>query len=479
MLKIIIPILTLVAAVFLGKYLLETGPKAKKKPFVQRLPVVEVQKLKAENYTVMIKASGLVRAGVQTNLVAEVAGKVVSISDRFLEGSYFKKGETLLRIDSSNYKNTLAISESDVVANRASLNQLIEEEKSAKRSYNLVRNNLNLGKKELSRLHNLWKKKLIARSLVDAEEQKLNQLQQRLEDVLGKLSTYKSRKLAIQAKINATLSRVEQSRLNLTRTVIKAPYAGRVLQRKVDVDQFVGVGTSLGKIYATRYVYVDLPLSLNQYELLGISEDFENTNKKNHSLPKVEFSSTNSRLKSVWHGQVVRTSAALDVDSRQIKVIAKIDKPFQMKKGVNTPLRIGQYLSAVITGKVFKGVYILPSGAVRQNKEIMLLKQGKVHLVPIDVIFNTSASTVVSSLEPIEGQRLILTSMPQAVEGTAVMTVEESKIKQQIREQKQEEKKHKKKNEKQKQLSKPLAQRAQLYPSLYLAGVSFLASASS
>ena len=456
MLKIILPILMLAGAVFFGKYLIDTGPKAKKKPFVERLPVVEIQKLKSRNYTVSLKASGVVRAGIQTNLVAEVSGKVLKISDKFLEGSYFKKGEILLQIDASNYKNSLAISQSDVAANQATLSQLIEEEKSTKRSYYLAQKNLKLGRKELSRLHNLWKKKLIARSAIDVEEQKINQLQQRLEETQGKLNTFSSRKLAIKAKTNAALTRQKQERLNLSRAVIKAPYAGRVLQRNVDIDQFVGTGTSLGKIYATRYVYVDLPLSLNQYELLGITDSFENTNNGKNSgiknLPKVSFSSTNSRNKSLWEGQVVRTSAALDVDSRQIKVIAKIDKPFIVKQrnkkstpnneywASSMPLKIGQYLNAKIEGKTFHNVYVLPSSVVRQNKEILLLQQGKVHIVPIDVIFNTSTSTILRTEELIEGKQLITTPMSQAIEGSRVITLEEK-----IKKNKQKDKMRKKK----------------------------------
>jgi len=446
MLKILLPIVMLVGAIFLGKYLIATGPKAKKKPFVERLPVVEVQKLKARNYTVSIKASGVVRPGIQTNLVAEISGKILNISDKFLEGNYFKKGSILLKIDSSNYQNSLAISQSDVAANQANLSQLNEEEKSTKRSYYLAQKNLKLGRKELSRLHNLWKKKLIARSAVDAEEQKINQLQQRLEESQGKLNTFSSRKLAIKAKINAARSRQKQDRLNLSKAVIKAPYAGRVLQRNVDVDQYVGTGTSLGKVYATHFVYVDLPLSLNQYELLGIPENFENSTENskqtNKKMPIVTFSSTNSRHKSHWDGRIVRTSAALDVDSRQIKVIARIDKPFiakhNQKQGNSAPLKIGQYLNAQIEGKTFKNVYILPSSVVRQNKEILLLLQGnKVHIVPVEVIFNTSTSTIVKTKESIENKRLIITPMSQATEGSRVITLEEKIKKDQQKEKKQ------------------------------------------
>jgi len=428
----------LIGAALLGKYLIATGPQAKKKPFVRSLPVVEVVTLKARDYTVNLKASGIVRAGTQTNLVSEVSGRILQISDRFNEGSYFNKGDNLLTIDAENYENSLAIAKSDVAVNRAALSQLVEEEKSTKRSYKLVKKNLKLGKSEVNRKRLLWQKKLIARSVVDAEEQKQNQLQQRNEETLGKLNTFKSRKLAIKAKINAALSRLKQEELNLSRTVITAPYDGRVLQKMVDVGQFVGKGANLGKVYATDFVTVDLPLSLNQYELLGIPESFRNETSKSKDLPKVTFKSTNSRHQSTWQGQVVRTSAALDAGSRQIKVIARIDKPFVANENVSAPVRIGQYLDAKIVGKTFKDSYVLSSSSVRQNKEVLLLKDGKIHIVPVQVLFNTSKETIVKPKENIEGELLVITSMNQAGEGTEVITPQ-----QQLEQQKKKKKKMK------------------------------------
>ena len=427
--KFLLPLLVIGGAIAAGKYLVETGPEAKKKPFVERLPVVEVIKLKSQSYTVSLKASGIVRAGTQTNLVSEVSGRILNISDSFNEGSYFKAGQTLLTIDDANYKNAIAISSSDVAGNRALLSQLLAEEKSSKRAYHLATNNLRLGRAELGRKQNLWKKKLIARSVVDAEAQKQNQLQQKVEELQGRLNTYHSRRLAIDAKINAAQSRQKQDRLNLSRTAIKTPYAGRVLQKSVDVGQYVGKGTMLGKIYATDFVTVDLPLSLNQYELLGIPESFQNKVVSNDKLPEVIFSSTNSRKKSTWKGKVVRTSAALDADSRQIKLIAKIDKPFIAKANVSAPVRIGQYLDATIKGKTLHDVFVLSAGSVRQNKEVLLLKDGKVHIVGVDVLVNTSKETVLIPREDIAGLALITTSMNQATEGMKVITLAQQKEK--------------------------------------------------
>ncbi len=455
MLKIITPILLLVGAFFLGKYLIATGPEPKKRASSERVQVVEVMPLKSEDYTVVINASGIVKAGVQSNLVSEASGKIIRISNDFQEGAYFNKNSILAEIDKESYINAVSIAESDVAANRASLKQVIEEQKSSLRSVHLANKNLQLGKKEANRLQGLWKKRLIARSLLDAEKQKTNQLEQKVQDLQGKQNTFKSRRLATQAKINASIARLKQEKLNLSRTIIKAPYTGRVLTKQVDVGQFVSKGTVLGSIYATDYVNIALPLSLKQYELLEMPESFRNralTNSSNAStkkFPKVTFSASGSNRNATWQGKIVRSSAALDADSRQINVIAQIDNPFDYqnnaKEGASVPLRMGQYLKARIKGKTFNKVFVLPPATVRHNKEILLLQNGVVTIVAVTVLWNASDASVVvlnkksekahtdeakiDQIFSLEGKQLITTTLSQAVQGMKVITLEQQRLK--------------------------------------------------
>lgn len=454
MLKIIIPILVLAGAAFFGKYMLETAPEAKKKPFVQRLPVVEIQTLKAQPYTVYIESAGIVKAGTQTNLVSEVSGKVIAISDQFQEGDYFDKNQLLLEIDPSNYMNAVDIAKSEVAANRASLKQIKEEEKSNQRAIQIARQNVALGRKELKRVRTLLAKKLISRSLVDAEEQSLNQLLQRLQDLEGIQNTYASRRGAVEARINSTLAKLKQENLNLSRTKVTAPYAGRVLKKNVDIGQFVSTGTVIGEIYATDFVNVELPLSLSQYELLGMPEAFRNRDISSENLPEVTLKDSNSINDVSWKGKVVRSSASLNPESRQISVIVQVDKPYEAREGIKAPIRIGQYLQASIKGRTFQDVYVLPPGSVLYNREIRLLKEGKINIQAVKVLWNTSKETVVQTKTDIEGENLILTNLSQAVESMQVITTQQHKEQSEKRKQMAEQKKATEKNQEKKRVTK-------------------------
>ena len=427
MLKIIFPILMLVGAVFFSKILLETGPEAKKRPFVQRLPVVETLTLKPEQYSVFIETSGIVSAGTTTNLVSELSGRITKISNNFSEGSYFDKNEVLIQIDKSDYLSAIDIAESDVLVNQANLKQLAAEERSNLNSIKLAQRNLSIGGQELKRMRALFKRRTISRSALDSEEQRVNQLRQTLQNLQGAQSTFVSRKSAIQARINSSKARVKQEKLRLSRATIKAPYAGRILTKNVDIGQFVNTGSMLAETYATDFINVELPLSLKQYELLGMPEAFRNKEVSPTDLPSVTLTNPDSIKKDSWQGKVVRTSAALDAQSRQINVIVRVNNPYEARDGISAPIRIGQYLKAKIAGKRFNNVYVLPPVSVIYNREIRLLKEGKISIVPVDVIWNSAESTVVRSDSQIEGETLILTNLTQAVNGMSVLTVEQQR----------------------------------------------------
>lgn len=386
--KIIIPIVVLAIGIGLGKFLLATGPEPEKQRVNNPSPVVEVQNLKLEDYAVTINASGTVRAQTQTNIVAEVSGKVLEISPQFQEGSYFDRGATLLRIDDANYQNAITIAEGELAQRQLTLAEQQAQAKLAQQDW----------------------------SLFDKSSQKPQ----------GDFAARRPHIAAAQANISAAKAKLGQEKLNLTRTRIKAPYAGRVQEKRVDVGQYVTPGTVLGVIYATDYVEVHLPLSLAQYELLSIPEAFRGQELEFASLPKVTFR-TSSADSNVWEGRVVRSSAALDEKSRQITVIARIDNPYEAKSGASKPIRIGQYVNAQIQGKIFNNVYVVPPAAVRQGKELLLADNGKVRVVPVQLLWSTETEMVVKADEDLAQQRAITTPLPLATNGSPIEILGESK----------------------------------------------------
>ncbi len=516
--KTIVPVLLLVSGFAFAKYLMETGPEPGKLPPTDRTPVVEAQEVQPQDYTVTVKASGLVKARTQSSLVTEVGGKVLEISPNFRPGGYFEKGAMLLRLDDTNYQDAINIAKSNIAANEAALAQLDQEERNtvtslslaeknlltvqknyelarqnigniqrkdapirknsgliqqnlalAKQNMALGQRNLQLAKKELIRTQDLAKRRLIALNQVEIQEQKVLQLEQALvqqqqsmvqqeqqltqqdqslaqqdQNVLqqqqqalqqeqavnqqmqtiatlrGQLATYESRRHSLQANKQLAKTQLLQQERNLGRTRIMAPYSGRILEQKVDVGQYLSPNSALGVLYATDYVEVEMPLTLEQFALLDMTDTFLADGTLPENLPAVTFSVPLDQDKHSWQGRVTGTRATLNEQSRQITVVARIDNPFERQGEQNTTLKIGQYLNASITGKTFKAVYVLPPSAVRQNRDVLLLKDNKVSITPIQVVWSAEQEVVVSSEQPFSATQVVITPLGQATEGMVV-----------------------------------------------------------
>ena len=66
-------------------------------------------------------SQGSVRPRTETTLVAEVPGKIVSVSSNFIAGGFFRQGETLLQIDPSDYQTALLRAQAVLAARKAQL----------------------------------------------------------------------------------------------------------------------------------------------------------------------------------------------------------------------------------------------------------------------------------------------------------------------------------------------------------------------
>ena len=132
-------------------------------------------------------------------------------------------------------------------------------------SLEIAKKNLEVGKKELNRLLSVWEKKLISRSVVDAEEQKVLQLSQQVEDLQGKLTSFDSRRIATQAQITQSESQLAQSQDTLGRTEVIIPFDAVIGDVFVEKDEFTAVGSVLFEASGVQAVEINAQMPTRQF----------------------------------------------------------------------------------------------------------------------------------------------------------------------------------------------------------------------
>lgn len=319
----------------------------------------------------VVEAQGEVRPKREIVVAPQISGRISYVSPDFIDGGFIKKGQLLVRVEAADYELAVVRAQSGV----ASAEQRL------------------------------------AREIAEAElaQQDIEDLG--LEDA-SPLARREPQLAEARASLDAAKAQLRDAQLALERTAVYAPFDGRVRERNVDIGQVVATGQSLGRIFANDVVEVALPLNDAEIGRLGLPLAFAAS--ADNPGPEVIFTATVGGKPREWHGQVVRTAAAVNSQTRQINVIAELRDPYGTGADGDAPMAPGLFVNAAIQGETIEDVLIAPRGALRGNDRLFigLPDEGKLSIRQVDLIYSDPDGAYVSS--GVEEGELAITSPIQA-----------------------------------------------------------------
>lgn len=375
--RVVLPLLVLAGCLAVGVILIKTAPKAERRPPEPSLPVVETIRAAPQAYGVTLESQGTVSPRTQSSLISEVSGRIVSVADELRSGGFFEPRQVLLQIDPRDYDNAVTIARSELAQARLALKEEIARGEQARQDWE------RLG--------------------LSGEPDQLALRQPQLDSA--------------RAAVAAAEARFAQAEIDLQRTRIEAPYAGRVLEKNVDVGQYVTPGTVLSRIYAVDYVEIRLPLSNRQLRYVDLPENYRDTDTKPEPVP-VDINADIGGRMYTWRGRIVRTEGDIDTRTRQWFVVAQVDDPYA-RRGGRPPLKVGQFVTAEIEGRRLEKVYLLPRVALRPGDEVVVVTPERVtDRRLVEVLWETTDRVVVRGLDP--GDEVVVSAANFVTDGTKV-----------------------------------------------------------
>jgi RND family efflux transporter MFP subunit len=379
LLKWTLPVLVLLAALAGGRYIISQRPAAPQFDPPQVPVSIDAIRAVPEDYRVVIRSEGTVEPRTESTLIPQVSGQIVAISPSFREGGFFEEGDVLVTLDPRDYELAIASAEAQVAQAESALEQELAQAKVVEGDWRM------LGR--------------------EAPE----------------LGLRKPQIAAARATVLSARAQLERARFDLERTRIRAPYDGQVLEKNVDVGQFVSPGTLLARVYATDYVEIRLPLSSRQLEFVDLPERFRGeTAQRGTAGPEVVVKATIGRQEWRWSGRVVRAEGAIDTRTRQLFVVAQVDDPYEPAADGQPPLRIGQFVEVEIVGRTLENAFVLPRSALRDGTEVLLVDdESRLQRRPVTVAWTDGEHAVVTAgLEA--GEVVNITPLAVAAGGTLV-----------------------------------------------------------
>jgi RND family efflux transporter MFP subunit len=382
-LKVLLPLIILLAGGLLALAMFKARPQVKPEPKEAAIPLVRVAAVHPKNHRFTVAAQGTVTPLREINLAAEVPGKVVKIAPGFAAGGFFEAGEVLVEIDARDYELTLARA-------RAQL---------AEAQVRLLRE-----KAEGEVAQNEWK------TLGQGDATPLLRREPQLAEA--------------QATADSAQAMVQQAQLDLERCQLKAPFAGRVWSKRVDVGQFLIKGESVARIYSVEIAEVRLPLALDDLAYLDLPLAFRES--AGALGPVVTLRASVGGTACEWPGRIVRTEAEIDPKTRMIHAVVQVEQPYQTGPDRKSPLAVGLFVQAEIIGRDLPEVLEVPRASLRGRDRLMVIDaKDLLRFRPVEVLrMETTRAILKPGLQP--GDRICLSALEAPVDGMKVRVTAEA-----------------------------------------------------
>ena len=98
------PVLVLVAGVAIVQVLVAAKPEPEKNDDEVRPISLYVDEVKSERVTIGVNTQGEVRPKTEIDLIPQVSGRIIAMSESFNEGAEFTPDSLLLKIDDTDYQ---------------------------------------------------------------------------------------------------------------------------------------------------------------------------------------------------------------------------------------------------------------------------------------------------------------------------------------------------------------------------------------
>ncbi len=376
--RVILPLAVLGVSALAASAMVIMRPQVETQRPTVKPPLVRTEVVALGAKTMQVESQGTVNPRTESQLVPEVSGRVTWVAPSFVSGGFFEAGDVLVRIDPFDYEQALVAARAEVA--RSSV--LLERERA---------------EAELARTE--W---------------------QELGRGAGSPLMLREPQIAeAQAIVEAAGANLQRAKRNLERTVVRAPYAGRVREKRVDVGQYISVGAPVATLYSVDVAEVRLPLPDDELQYLDLPLVYRGDSDDDG--PNVTLTATFAGGTHEWEGRVVRTEGEIDPRSRMVHVVAQVENPYgRGDEPGRPPLAVGMYVRARIHGRTIEDVAILPRTALRPDGNVWVVDaDGRLRIRSVAVL-RTDREHVYISSGLSEGERVCVSALEVVSEGMRV-----------------------------------------------------------
>ncbi len=340
---LVVAVCIVIIGYIIGNILSNQKEPMRKRRDQSSLKIPKILTVVNQELLTVIEVTGLLYAYDKVDLFAEVSGILKPTRQRFKEGVKFKKGDLLIKIDDSVYKN-------NVLAQKSSLlNQLT-----------LLLPDLSLDFPDSAQV---WEKYL-----------KKFDLQKNLSP-LPVAGSDKEKYYIAARNIYNKFYLVKGMEATLDKYSLKAPFNGVVTLSSINPGTLVRPGQKLGEF--TNTAWYEMETAVSVFDVNLVKEGME---------VWLSFKAHQGK----YRGVIDRINAVIDQDHLMVKVYIRTNHP---------DLKAGMFMSGEIKGNPLKSIFLIPRDILVDNDRVYIVKKSLLVLQKVSIVGERGGMVIIKGLK--------------------------------------------------------------------------------
>ena len=355
--------------------LLSTGPEIAPKEKTSSAKIVQVIPMEPQTLSVAVSAFGSVIPSRKVVIKPQVSGQVIWQSDSVTIGGHVRQGDELIRIDSKDYE--LALSEERSNLEQARFEREVESGRQviARREWDELQADLDMG------------------------------------DVNQSLVLREPHLRKAEALMEKATNDIEIAELQLSRTVIKAPFNAMVVEESVEVGQLLSPSSTICELVGTDEFWIQVTIPFSELKWIRFPEGNQPGAEAEVVLDMGNGEST------AWKGKVIRLLSDLDPLGRMVRIVISVEDPLGLKKQSSgkLPLLLGSFVEVKIDAGDLENTLRVPRAALREGNQIWVVgSDNLLKIVQVTVLWLEKETVLISNnLE--KGYQLVVSDLRVAL----------------------------------------------------------------
>ncbi|MBD0777233.1 HlyD family efflux transporter periplasmic adaptor subunit [Maribacter sp. ANRC-HE7] len=365
----ILGVLIIVASVFVAKMIIDS--KSNARPKAEKIvKTVFAEKVKNGKVPIVVPANGNLKAKNRLELYAEVQGVFRGGNKLFRPGQKYSKGESIIRIDASEYKANVQSAKSNL--------------------YNELTSIMPDLRLDYPEIFPKWQAYLSGFNMEETTPK------------LPEMTSEKEKFFISGRGILTTYYNVKNLEQRLSKYRISAPFNGILTDALVTEGTLIRSGQKLGEFINTDVYELEVSISKKFSDLLRVGEQVVLTN-----LDKV----------NTYQGKVARINGSVDQATQTIKAYIEVR---------DSNLREGMYLEANLDAKEEANAIEIDRNLLLENNRIFVVRDSILDMIDVEPVYFSNKKVVLKNVP--DGTTILSKPVIGAYTGMLVKQYQESEV---------------------------------------------------